>query len=93
MKIDYVGEMIKITTKKGNNYYCKKVIVSVPLGLLKKKKIEFLPDLPYSYKTAILSIGFGVFNKIIVSFENKFWKDGVRVIDFIPPSTYYNKYQ
>ena len=53
MKIDYVGEMIKITTKKGNNYYCKKVIVSVPLGLLKKKKIEFLPDLPYSYKTAI----------------------------------------
>ena len=62
--------------------YAKKVLVTVPLGVLKARKIQFTPDLPRSKINAIDYIGFGSLNKIVLYWEedqsswwpdNRFW--------------------
>lgn len=63
---------IIITTNKGT-FKCDKVIVTVSLGVLKNERIKFIPQLPYSKLNAIKSMGFGNLEKIILTFENRFW--------------------
>lgn len=40
------------------------VVISVPLGVLKKETIVFQPPLPQRKQTAIRQLGFGVLNKV-----------------------------
>ena len=42
------------------------VVISVPLGVLKKETIAFQPPLPQRKQTAIRQLGFGVLNKVCV---------------------------
>lgn len=52
------------------------VVISVPLGVLKAGGIRFSPDLPVAKKRAIEQLGFGAFEKLILQFEQAFWKIG-----------------
>ncbi len=52
------------------------VVISVPLGVLKAGGIRFSPDLPVEKKRAIERLGFGAFEKLILQFEQAFWKIG-----------------
>lgn len=81
--IDYSGSVVKITTAGGQVYYANKVINTIPLGVLKNNDVTFTPALPTAYQTAISSIGFGVFNKVIVTLNDTFWPnpDTTRVVD------------
>ncbi len=52
------------------------VLITVPLGVLKKGLIKFDPPLPLEKQESIESIGYGdgfVLNKIIARFEHRFW--------------------
>ena len=49
------------------------VVVTVPLGVLKREKIQFEPPLSMRKKTAIKRLGFGNLNKVIMLFEEAFW--------------------
>lgn len=60
---------VKLTDQNHKHYYASKVIVTVPLGILKKNKINFKPDLPTPYLHAIQDIGFGSFNKVFLEFK------------------------
>ena len=57
----------------------KKVLVTVPLGVLKAKSIKFRPNLPKKHKNAIRQIGMGTLNKIYM-----IWK---KTDVFWPPNT------
>lgn len=53
------------------------VIVTVPLGVLKERKLDlFVPQLPADKIRAIDALGFGLCNKIYLEFESKdiFWE-------------------
>jgi monoamine oxidase len=50
------------------------VIVSVPLGVLQKRRIRFSPSLPRDKERAIRAIGFGSFEKVVLRFEDAFWR-------------------
>jgi monoamine oxidase len=53
-------------------------IVTVPLSLLKSRRIVFEPELPPAKQAAIDRIGFGgeaVLNKIFLRFPSRFWPD------------------
>lgn len=50
-----------------------KVILTVPLGVLKQNSIEFIPPLPEWKQAAISRLGFGLLNKIVLVFEEPFW--------------------
>ena len=51
------------------------VIVTVPLGLLKRHAIRFEPGLPKAKRSAISRVGFGVFEKVAMVFDEPFWSD------------------
>lgn len=49
------------------------VLVSVPLGVLKRRSIRFEPSLPVAKQEAIDRLGFGGLMKIAMEFEYQFW--------------------
>lgn len=73
-RIDYSQDIIRIITKNGECFSASQVIVTVPLGVLKKHHIQFFPELSQKKTKAINDLGFGTFNKLIVSFDQCFWK-------------------
>lgn len=83
--VDYSGSKIKVTTNK-NTYTTNKLIVGVPLGVLKAGSINFTPSLPSSKMTAISKIGFGVFEKLYVTFDKPFWPQGYSMFAFVGKS-------
>ena len=73
-KIDYSSKKIKVFTDK-QVYVADSVVVTVPLGVLQKNLIEFVPELPEKKKDAISNINLGNVNKVILRFPHKFWGD------------------
>ncbi|XP_063814681.1 peroxisomal N(1)-acetyl-spermine/spermidine oxidase-like [Pseudophryne corroboree] len=65
---------VQVQCEDGNTFVADHVIVTVPLGFLKKRAKDFLsPPLPPSKIKAIKNLGFGVINKIFLAFEKPFW--------------------
>ncbi|CAF3817204.1 unnamed protein product, partial [Rotaria sp. Silwood1] len=58
VKITYNEKLVEVSTKNGQIYYAEFVLVTVPLGVLKSKQIEFTPQLPQWKLNAIDRIGF-----------------------------------
>jgi monoamine oxidase len=79
-EINSVGNTVKIFTDK-DKFTADYVVVTVPLGVLKKKTIKFTPSLPNSKRLAIASLGMGVLNKCYLRFEKPFWPDNVDWIE------------
>jgi monoamine oxidase len=65
--IDYSSPVVKVRTADGQVFLAKRVISSLPLGVLKAGDVTFTPSLPAGHQEAINKIGFGVFNKVIVT--------------------------
>ena len=58
-EIDYSQAIVKVTTNKGV-YYAKKVISSLPIGVLQAKAVNFVPTLPESLQKTFDRIGNGI---------------------------------
>lgn len=54
-------------------YEADRVIVTVPLGVLKSGSIDFIPPLSDSKQHAISTAGFGNVVKIVLEFDKVFW--------------------
>ncbi|KAL3928040.1 MAG: hypothetical protein SGBAC_012821 [Bacillariaceae sp.] len=67
-----------------NSLICraKKVIVTVPLGVLKTDRISFLPKLPRRTQKSIRRLGMGKMNKVFMiwSKEDVFWPHDTEVL-------------
>lgn len=80
----------KVSTQDGREYFADIVVVTVPLGVLKRGSITFVPPLPDPKLDAIRRLGFGVYDKIFVTFSeaieapNGFWNPGADVISVVP---------
>lgn len=81
--IDSSTSNVKITTNKGS-FSADRVIVTVPLGVLKKGSIKFTPALPSKKTTAISKLGMGNFNKCYLRFPTQFWPQQ-DWLEYIPP--------
>lgn len=83
-KIEY-DKTIKVTTNQGE-FTSDYAIVTVPLGVLKKKKIQFVPELPEKKQFAIQNLGFGTINKVFYKFPKKFWSNDFKRFKMISQS-------
>ncbi len=90
LAVDYSGQTIHLKTTNGV-YSAKKVISSLPLGILQAGRVQFNPPLPQPYQTAIKSIGNGNENKLFVLFRKPFWTATSGYINFVTKSKY-NRY-
>ena len=50
------------------------VVVTVPLGVLKDRRPKFSPALPRDRVAAIDRLGFGCFEKVVLTFDEAFWR-------------------
>lgn len=57
----------------GQEFHGDMTLCTVPLGVLKKGHIEFVPELPQRKKDAIRRLGFGLLNKVAMLFPYNFW--------------------
>eukprot|EP00123_Amoebidium_parasiticum_P000767 comp11669_c0_seq1/m.6190 comp11669_c0_seq1/g.6190 ORF comp11669_c0_seq1/g.6190 comp11669_c0_seq1/m.6190 type:complete len:463 (-) comp11669_c0_seq1:283-1671(-) len=77
-KVDYAtADKAVVTCSNGKSFTGKRVIVTVPLGVLKNPTastgITFTPALPKDTTNAINALGMGLLNKIYVAFPTSFW--------------------
>ncbi|KAJ1630857.1 flavin-containing amine oxidoreductase-domain containing protein [Pavlovales sp. CCMP2436] len=64
------------------------VVVTLPLGVLKARKVFFEPPLPFKKMDAIKRLGFGTLNKVWLRFDSAFWAEkegGSDYFGFLPP--------
>ena len=85
-EINYEGETaISVISSEGEIFKANRVIVAVPLGVLKKGEITFVPDLSQEKQTAIQHLEMGVMDKVYYIFDEQkepFWDKDV---DWIYP--------
>lgn len=67
--IIYNDDYVKIIDSNSNVYIGSHVVITVPLGVLKRNNIEFHPPLSNEYIHSIQSIGFGSFNKVFFELD------------------------
>ncbi|MEP0392182.1 MAG: FAD-dependent oxidoreductase [Erythrobacter sp.] len=71
--IDSRTQEVELGFEVGNGRTFDAVIVTVPLGVLKRDAIAFDPPLPKAKRTAIERIGMGVLDKLYLRFDQAFW--------------------
>lgn len=99
-RIESEADSVKVYTPD-NIFKGQAVIVTVPLGVLKRNLISFYPQLPVQKVNAISKLGMGVANKVLLQFKKVFWPKHESVIGCITPATaacpifvnYYHYYQ
>lgn len=67
-------DKVIVTTNKGE-FTGSHVIVTLPLGVLKKENITFTPTLPTHKQKAIDTLTMGKLEKIIMRFPQAFWRE------------------
>ena len=74
-KIDYQGDMIHITKNNGQTIVADRVVITVPLTVLKKGAILFNPGLPSTKLDALDKLGMMAGMKVHLQFSIPFWND------------------
>ncbi len=81
--VAYNGTLAKVSTANDISYSAKTILVTVPLGVLKKGYIKFIPELPEEKIQAINTLGMGVLNKTYLLFDDVFWDTEEDIIGYI----------
>jgi protoporphyrinogen oxidase len=67
VKIDsseWIGGKVALTTENGEKFHFDEVVMTAPLGWLKRNQDAFVPPLPPRLSQAIDSIGYGCLEKV-----------------------------
>lgn len=71
--ISYDTDGVRLRLGTGESLSVDRVVVTVPLGVLKASAIEFSPLLPFGHRAAINAISVGAVELIQVRFDAPFW--------------------
>lgn len=63
----------KVMCENGIEIDADYVVSTIPLGVLKHGNVEFVPPLPSWKEDAIGRLGFGILNKVILVYQQRFW--------------------
>lgn len=72
--IEYKDKVV-VTSADGQTWTGDKVIVTLPLAILKSDAVKFSPPLPQNKYTAIQQLGTGNTEKVFLQFRERFWSD------------------
>lgn len=82
-QIDYSQEVTMVVARD-ITYKATKVIVTLPIGVLKSAQCSFVPELPVEKQAAISNIGSGLLDKAVIKFPHCFWQKEVLSIQRFP---------
>mmetsp|Transcript_30603 Transcript_30603/g.30074 ORF Transcript_30603/g.30074 Transcript_30603/m.30074 type:complete len:154 (+) Transcript_30603:648-1109(+) len=66
---------IRVETSDSSEYFADKVVISVPLAVLKSDMITFTPDLPEEKLEGIANMDYGIMDKLVIYFDDIFWPE------------------
>ncbi len=72
-RIDWATDKIKVTDANGKEYTATKIIITVPLAILKSGGIIFNPPLPGTTTSAMANFGMDAAVRMILDFKSNFW--------------------
>ena len=75
--IDYSKKEVVVKTKDDTDFIADKILVTVPISILKAKTIQFIPDLPEEKTNAFSKIGMGSGLKVFIKFKEQFYPDNL----------------
>ncbi|PBP18346.1 hypothetical protein BUE80_DR010880 [Diplocarpon rosae] len=71
--VENVHQKISVHTESGLELDFDEVVITCPLGWLKKNNDVFRPELPARFSQAVDAIGYGTLEKVYVTFPRAFW--------------------
>lgn len=77
VSIDYSNNKVSIKISDGTTFEADRVVVTVPIGVLKSETISFNPELSQKRKDAIDDITFYPGFKAVIKFSEKFYPDAI----------------
>lgn len=83
-KVAYTDAGVQVTTSS-QVYKADYAIITVPLGVLKRKTIQFTPPLPAAKQAAIGRLGVGLLNKTYLKFNKVFWPKDIDWLEYLSP--------
>lgn len=81
-EVQWSQSPVRVVTQD-SAYEAEHVVVTLPLGVLKSRKVVFTPDLPKKKSEAIKTLGMGVLNKCYLLFDKPFWPKDVDWLEYI----------
>jgi monoamine oxidase len=82
-EIVYSDTGVSLRFGTGESLRVDRVVVTVPLGVLKKESLKFSPLLPLTHRTAIAALGVGTVDNIWLKFDEPFWKTDASVWNLV----------
>jgi monoamine oxidase len=93
-EVSYSKTGVSLRLGTGESLRADRVIVTVPLGVLKKETLKFNPLLPFAHRTAIAALGVGTVDCVWLKFDKPFWSTDAAVWNLIGTAdditTWYN---
>ena len=85
--VEHGADGVLVRTAEGGAERGSHVIVTLPLGVLQRGSVAFDPPLPRERLDVISRLGFGRFEKVVMTFAERFWEDaGLRNVALLPAS-------
>lgn len=73
--VNLSGSKAVVTDQTGKTWQADRVLVTVPLSILRDGDITFIPALPSTKQDAFQNIGMGAGMKAVFKFSQPFWED------------------
>ncbi len=80
VSVNYSADPIVLTAKDGTTYTADKVIVTVPVSVLKTGVMSFTPGLPGTFSGSLAKLQMGASIRVVLEFKKNFWGDTVGFI-------------
>ncbi len=81
-RVDYGGDGVTVTTD-GGDVSGDVAIVTLPVGVLQRRVVEFAPALPDDKAQSIARLGMGLLDKCYLRFPRVFWDRDADVLNYI----------
>ena len=78
--INYSTDPITLTAKDGTTHTVNKVVVTVPISILKNGSLAFSPALPTAITSSLTKFAMGASLRVVLEFKKNFWGDTVGFI-------------
>ncbi|PPI49157.1 FAD-binding protein [Rathayibacter tritici] len=71
--IGYTETGVSVRLGTGESFTADRVLVTVPIGVLKTDAIAFDPPLPFAQRAAVAALGSGIVETLWLRFDDAFW--------------------
>ncbi|MBI4882510.1 MAG: FAD-dependent oxidoreductase [Actinobacteria bacterium] len=86
-RIEWGAAGVLVVDEAGIEIEADRVVVTVPLGVLKSSSIVFVPSLPTDKLEVIERIGFGLLDKVWFVFDEAFWTEESLMWNVVAPQS------